>query len=378
MTSFSLKTLVGAVVAQMAAAKMTTAEYFYNKDRPLVIAHRGAFGHAPEESLASFVDAYYGGADFLEMDLQISKDLHLIVQHDETLNNTTSIYEYGGRWEDLQRDDGNWYVEDFTLVQLKMLRRFQKYQTYRSPMLNDRYDILTMNELIENVMMMIEDGPRKVNKGTPAGLYIELKDYDDKLAKGNDVAEMLFEVLKAHGISNIADATAYPMPIIIQSFDKNGLLKMATLTDLPLLQLCHASGSIYDYDDIATYANGVGVPSDWIMNSLSSTEMLMEMGFDFNKTTQDEDYSNFIQQMHDLELAVHPYTVQDDKLHYESKVYDETELYVNKGVDGLFVEFPHTQYVLLNHFGSKANFPAAAEAEVVAEVVAETPFDFLN
>jgi len=79
-------------------------------------------------------------------------------------------------------------VEDFSLAQLKMLRRFQRDQTYRSPMLNDRYDIVTMQEVIENVQMIIKDGPRRMNSETDAGLYIELKDYDDKLAKGDDVA----------------------------------------------------------------------------------------------------------------------------------------------------------------------------------------------
>lgn len=370
MASFSLKTLGGALVAQIGAAKMTTAEYFYGKERPLVIAHRGAFGHAPEESLASFVDAYYGGADFLEMDLQVSKDGHLMVQHDSVLNDTTNIYEYGGRWEDLQRSDGRWYMEDFTLAQLKMLRRFQRYQTFRSPMLNDRYEILTMTEVIENIMMIRDDGPRVENKKTNVGLYIELKDYDDFITKGWNTAQMLFDVLESHGISNIADATANPMPIIIQSFEKNGLVMMSTLTDLPLLQLCHSSGAIYDFDDIATYAHGVGVPSDWIMNSLSMTSWLMERGVNFLNVGEDQEYSKFITQMHDLELAVHPYTVQDDKLHYTSKVYDETELYINKGVDGLFVEFPHTQYVLFEHFGTKANFPSAK--------VEEVPIDFLN
>ena len=67
--------------------------------------------------------------------------------------------------------------------------------------------------------------------------------------------------------------------------------------------------------------------------------------------------------MHDLDLAVHPYTDQDDHLHYASTVYDEAEIYVNKGVDGLFVEFPHSQYVILQHLGSKANFPQPAEQE---------------
>ena len=127
MIDFTLKSLAAALVFQTASAKLTDAAYFYNSERPLVVAHRGSYGHAPEESLASFVDAYYGGADFLEMDLQVSKDGHLIVQHDDYLNDSTNIYEYGGRWENLQRDDGRWYVEDFSLPQLKMLRRFQRY-----------------------------------------------------------------------------------------------------------------------------------------------------------------------------------------------------------------------------------------------------------
>ena len=67
--SFAIKALAATCMLQISSAKLTEAEYFYNKDRPLVISHRGSFGHAPEESLASFVDAYYSGADFLEMDL---------------------------------------------------------------------------------------------------------------------------------------------------------------------------------------------------------------------------------------------------------------------------------------------------------------------
>ena len=40
-------------------------------------------------------------------------------------------------------------------------------------------------------------------------------------------------------------------------------------------------------------------------------------------------------------------------------MYNEASLYVNKGVDGLFVEFPHSQLVILQHLGSKADFPSS-------------------
>jgi len=67
-----------AALSVMAEAKMSNAPYFYNTERPLVLAHRGGSGHFPEESLSSFVDAYYDGADFIELDLQLTSDGYLI------------------------------------------------------------------------------------------------------------------------------------------------------------------------------------------------------------------------------------------------------------------------------------------------------------
>ena len=80
----SIKAIAAALAAlsTMTEAKITTAPYFYNKDRPLVISHRGSSGHFPEHSLGGYVDAYYGGADFIELDLQITKDGQLVAQHD--------------------------------------------------------------------------------------------------------------------------------------------------------------------------------------------------------------------------------------------------------------------------------------------------------
>ena len=151
------KTLSGsALLAQISSALMSEAPYFYNKDRPLVIAHRGSYGPAPEHSLASYIDAYYGGADYLELDVQVSKDGYLVLQHEPMLNNTTNIYEYGGRkaFKDKQKPNEDWMVGDFTLAELKMLKRKQRYETTRSPMLNDRFNIVTLSELIENVRML--------------------------------------------------------------------------------------------------------------------------------------------------------------------------------------------------------------------------------
>lgn len=57
--------------------------------RPLLIGHRGAAAHAPENSLASFRLARAAGADVLETDLWATADGCLVCHHDRDLRRTT-------------------------------------------------------------------------------------------------------------------------------------------------------------------------------------------------------------------------------------------------------------------------------------------------
>jgi glycerophosphoryl diester phosphodiesterase len=72
----------------------------------LVIAHRGASGHAPENTLAAFRKAVAQGASFIETDLQLSRDARFVAIHDATVNRTTN---------------GQGAVHDLTLVELRHL-----------------------------------------------------------------------------------------------------------------------------------------------------------------------------------------------------------------------------------------------------------------
>ena len=74
--------------------------------RPVAIAHRGDSAHQPESTLASFRSAIDAGADWLEMDVQMSDDGHLVVIHDTTVDRTTN---------------GSGQVADLTLAQLQAL-----------------------------------------------------------------------------------------------------------------------------------------------------------------------------------------------------------------------------------------------------------------
>ena len=57
---------------------------------PICYGHRGARGHAPENTLLAFDLAFDLGADGIECDAQLSADDRLIIIHDDTVNRTTN------------------------------------------------------------------------------------------------------------------------------------------------------------------------------------------------------------------------------------------------------------------------------------------------
>lgn len=57
-----------------------------------LIGHRGAMGHAPENSMASFALAQKMGADLVECDVHLSLDKKCVVMHDESVERTTPSY----------------------------------------------------------------------------------------------------------------------------------------------------------------------------------------------------------------------------------------------------------------------------------------------
>lgn len=67
--------------------------------------------------------------------------------------------------------------------------------------------------------------------------------------------------------------------------------------------------------------------------------------------------SAFIEEAHSHGLAVHPYTLQDDMLVYTNNPIEENLMYMVKGVDGIFTEFPHMTYSVYTQFMGSNSFP---------------------
>lgn len=98
----------------------------------VVSGHRGLMAFYPENTLLSFQKALEAGVDMLEFDLRLTKDRHLAVIHDETVDRTT---------------DGTGRVGDYTLAELKRLDAggwFGKpFEGLRIPTLEELCDLLT-------------------------------------------------------------------------------------------------------------------------------------------------------------------------------------------------------------------------------------------
>jgi len=84
---------------------------------PWVIAHRGASGHAPENTMAAFRRAVELGSGFVETDLQLTRDGRFVLIHDATLDRTTNgrgLVHAHTLAEIRKLDAGHWYDREFS------------------------------------------------------------------------------------------------------------------------------------------------------------------------------------------------------------------------------------------------------------------------
>ncbi len=119
---------------------------FFDSHRPLNWAHRGASGHAPQNTLAAFLLAAEMGADGIELDVHLSADGQVVVIHDDTVDATTN---------------GRGRVSAMTLAELKALDAGSwfdpRFAGERIPTLQEVFEAVGQRLLI-NVEIKVEAG----------------------------------------------------------------------------------------------------------------------------------------------------------------------------------------------------------------------------
>lgn len=150
--------------------------------KPVIYAHRGASGYAPENTMCSFKLAIEMGADGIETDIHLSKDGHLVLIHDEKVDRTTT---------------SKGYIKDMTLAEIKKLDAGCKF--------NEKFK----GEKIPTLIELIE-----LTKNTNIILNIEIK--NNKINYPG-IEKRLIELIKKYKIEK---------RVIISSFNHNAIYKI--------------------------------------------------------------------------------------------------------------------------------------------------------
>ncbi|MEQ1817763.1 MAG: glycerophosphodiester phosphodiesterase family protein [Terricaulis sp.] len=317
--------------------------------RPIVIAHRGASAYRPEHTLAGYQLAIEQGADFIEPDLVMTKDHVLVCRHENEISGTTNVAEHP-EFADRRKAktvDGTealgWWVEDFTLAELKTLRARERIPQLRpdNTHYNDQFEIPTFAEALA-----LAQHHRK-------GIYPELKHPSFLAEQGVDPVPVFISAVREAGGQSAADI------MYVQCFEIGAIRTLAQMSSIrwQCVQLVSADGGPWDQREttyasmlageglrhIAEYARGIGVEKTLIIPRDASNNLGAP--------------TDLVARAHAANLLVHPWTFRPENfflpaslrvgatsaqetLRLHGNLDAELRAFYAVGVDGVFSDDP--------------------------------------
>jgi glycerophosphoryl diester phosphodiesterase len=309
---------------------------------PVIVGHRGAPAYRPEHTSASFALAIDLGADLIEPDIVVSADGVLVVRHDRELSLTTDVAdhpEFATRRRTKLvhgRRHTDWFVEDFTVAELRTLRAVERLPELRplNTMYDGRFGVLTLAEVVELARQ----------RSTPSRqirVLAELKDPGMACAQGLSMTDLVADELRR------LDAATADGTVIVQTFDPAALrrLRAELGDDGPTMYQLVGDGPEGDplltqvgLREISTYAQGIA-PS---RNRLILRDAQQRM----------TGTSDLVDRAHSAGLTVTPWTLRAENSFLPLQLrrgeepaglgdaLAEARLLIRLGVDGLITDSP--------------------------------------
>jgi glycerophosphoryl diester phosphodiesterase len=298
---------------------------------PLVIAHRGASGYLPEHTLPGAAMAHTLGADYIEQDVVLTKDGEPLVIHDLFLDYVTNVH---GAFPDRHRDDGHFYVADFTLAEIRTLSVHERINPItgkalypsRYPPGKGNFALATFPEHLELIQGLNRSTGRDV------GVCVEIKEPAWQRAQGLDASRVVLKTLSDHGYTTRQDKA------ILQCFDfaETKRLRNELKTDLRIMQLLNEKvwklpsdatpeQIAAEFQTIAGYADAIGPGVDFL--------------FEMASVPYEPKLSIIIGAAHKAKLQVSCYTLRADALPQGFTNFAElVRTLTYAGVDGFFTD----------------------------------------
>ena len=349
---------------------------------PLVVAHRGASGYLPEETLEAYTLAIDMGADVIEPDLISTKDGVLIARHDPNLDTSTNVStkpEFASRKKTTTVDgetQTGWFASDFTLAEIKTLGGIITSDATRPQQFNGLYKVVTFQEIVDLAIAKSRE------KGRTIAVYPETKNPTYHRDLGLPLEDKLIDIIVKTGWNSKTS------PIYVQSFEPGSLklmrskglnVRMIQLIDaddydLKTGKLTYAAPFDRPYDwfksgdkrlfsdmvtpaglaEIKTYADGIGpwkpyiVPVKWEFNAAGAAIDKNGDGKTDLTDAVSQAPTTLVADAHKLGLLVHPYTFRNEKrrltFDMASDPVNEYLQFFRIGVDGMFSDFPDTAF----------------------------------
>jgi glycerophosphoryl diester phosphodiesterase len=269
-----------------------------------VVGHRGACAYAPENTLESYRLAIKQRAEYVEQDLQITRDGVLVCCHDTSLERISNVRDvFPDRFKEETVKDQKvkrWYFHEFTLKEIKQLDAGgwfdPKFKGVTIP---------TWQEAIDTI------------KGK-AGLCPETKGPEFYGRLGFNMEALVIDLLKKNGLERPGAVSS--TPVLLQSFSPASLKTLRTQhgTKHPLLQLMSAG-------------------TQWTADALrEAAEYATAIGPDKKDAT-----IALVTAAHAAGLQVIPYTFRARDVKDFKDVTEEMRHYLYSiGVDGMFTDNP--------------------------------------
>lgn len=263
----------------------------------LIMAHRGASYHAPENTKAAFLKAYDFAADGIETDLQITKDGEVVIHHNYFVDNTS---------------DGK------GAILLKDLRELKNYDfgSYKAQEFAGER-ILTLAELLPLLKDM------KV-------INLELKSPMDKTMPF--VARVL-EIVQESGLEDKVIYSSFDGDLLRQLKEQKPECRVGLLTFPEKMQ------SIMREMTAVFLTKHKAVNIEEALKELEKTQTLVELidGLDYKPDYLHPDYhsvledANLVKEMHERGIGVNPYTCD---------TAEEMQKLIEAGCDGIITNRP--------------------------------------
>ncbi|MBD0424548.1 hydrolase [Streptomyces sp. TRM S81-3] len=222
-----------------------------------VIAHRGSSGMAPENTAAAVDLAVAQRADFVEIDVQRTKDGKLVNFHDCTMERTTDI-------EEVFPDRPRYRVSDFTWAEL---RRLDAGSWFHEDYAGER--LITVDDVISRI------------RNTDTGLLAEISPCSHYTGIATDLAESLLDkpryVRRALAEEQLA----------VQSFQVDDAQEFqALMPEVPIGFLDAERPTDEELVQLSTWADQVN--PQYTVTDQALVDRVHELGMDINVWTVDE------------------------------------------------------------------------------------------